>query len=210
MIVKGEVTMKIKINPVNTVSISDGNMKMGNLPSWSLPSGKTCSADACRTCYREGCYACKMERVYPSVRKAYANNLAACQEDLDGVERALMEYFGTMTAPRYFRIHVSGDFYSREYFEMWLRVIAANPGTRFMAFTKQFGIVAGYTLPANFALIRSAWPGLELPELGLPTAWMRDGRDDRIPASAIPCPGNCVTCGRCWALDGHDVVFDKH
>lgn len=202
--------MKTNLLSGNTIHISDGNMKMGNLPSWSLPSGKTCSAAACKTCYNEGCYARKMERIYPSVRKAYADNLQACQEDLQGVEDALDRYFSSMTAPKYFRIHVSGDFYSREYFNMWIRIIATHPDTKFMAFTKQFDVVANQPIPKNFALIRSAWPGLELPELGLPTAWMNDGRDDRIPRNAIACPGNCATCGRCWALDGNDVVFDKH
>jgi hypothetical protein len=202
--------MKINLASGNVIHIPDGNMKMGNLPSWSLPSGKTCSADACKTCYKEGCYACKMERIRASVRNAYADNLRACQGDLQGVEDALDHYFSSMTAPKYFRIHVAGDFYSREYFNMWLRVIATHPETRFMAFTKQFDVVAGHPLPKNFALIRSAWPGLDLPDLGLPTAWMDDGRDDRIPANAIPCPGNCATCGRCWALDGNDVVFKKH
>lgn len=202
--------MKKTLESGYIVHISDGNMKMGNLPSWSLPSGKTCSAQACKTCYNEGCYARKMERIRASVRNAYQDNHDACTKDLAGVERCLMEYFAAMTAPKYFRIHVAGDFYSKDYFEMWLRVIDANPGTKFMAFTKQFNIVAGYDLPQNFALIRSAWPGLELPDLDLPTAWMDDGRDDRIPAGAIPCPGNCATCGRCWALDGNDVVFKKH
>ena len=202
--------MKITLQSGHVIHISDGNMKMGNLPSWSMPSGLTCSADACKTCYVEGCYARKLERMRPSVRKAYADNLLACREDLRGVEDALDQYFSSMTAPKYFRIHVSGDFYDREYFHMWVRIIATHPETRFMAFTKQFDVVAGQPLPRNLALIRSAWPGLELPELGLPTAWMDDGRETRIPCNALSCPGNCATCGRCWALDGHDVVFAKH
>ena len=197
------------------IKISDGNSKMGVVPSFSLPAGVTCSPEACRTCYKDGCYARKIEQLRPTVHNCYMRNLQLCKENLQFVEQYFMCYFGGLNAPRVFRLHVSGDFFSAEYFEMWLRVIAANPGTRFLAFTKQIEIIRPYLhkLPKNFSLVWSAWTGVPIPPdvIGvLPVAWMDDGKEDRIPCDAIACAGNCESCGKCWALNGRDVVFHKH
>lgn len=197
------------------IHISKGNSKTGAIPSFSLPSGKTCSAEACKTCFQQGCYARKIERLRPSVRNTYAENLAIARADLPHMEQELNAYFDMPNATRLFRIHVSGDFYSAEYFEMWLRVIRRHPGTRFLAFTKQRTIIAPYlsSLPDNLSLVWSSWPGVPVPRTvrtALPIAWMQDGTEKRITKSAVTCPGNCDTCGRCWALDGKDVVFHKH
>lgn len=143
-----------------TTKISAGNSKLGNIPNLSLAPGRTCSAEACRTCY------------------------------------------------------VGGDFASRDYAAMWARVAAANPGTNFLAFTKQWDMVRGIDFPANFSLVLSAWPGTEIPAdltAKYSTAWVDDGTT-QIPANAMECPGNCDTCGACWGLArmGIDVKFRKH
>lgn len=195
--------------------ISIGNIKMGQVPSFSLPSGITCSAEACKTCYCEGCYGRKIERLRKTVRDAYMDNYLMATKYIGSLEKDLDAYFSRPNAPRIFRIHVSGDFFSEEYFQMWLRVITNHPNTKFMAFTKQALIIAPYLgkLPENLSLIWSAWPGVKNPEFiesVLPIAWMQDGNEERVPDDAIVCPGNCDSCGRCWAMDGHDVVFHKH
>ena len=56
---------------MGTVKISQGNSKLGAIPSVSLPSIKTCRACACR----DKCYAQKLERLRPAVRNAYQHNL---------------------------------------------------------------------------------------------------------------------------------------
>lgn len=107
------------------IKISDGNSKMGVVPSFSLPAGVTCSPEACRTCYKDGCYARKIERIRPNVHAAYMRNLQLCKENLQFVEQYFMCYFGGLNAPRVFRLHVSGDFFSTEYFR---DVAACNCG----------------------------------------------------------------------------------
>lgn len=202
-------------NIANTINISKGNSKTGAIPSFSLPSGRTCSKEACRTCYQQGCYARKLERLRPSVRESYAHNLMVMTLCPDDAEAQLNDYFDLPNATRLFRIHVSGDFFSTEYFEMWLRVIRKHPETRFLAFTKQADVILPYlgSLPSNLSLVWSAWPGTPVPRAirkELPVAWMQDKTEARVPKSAMTCPGNCETCGRCWALNGTDVVFHKH
>ena len=197
------------------LNISKGNSKTGAIPSFSLPSGRTCSKQACRTCYQQGCYARKLERLRPNVRESYADNLAIVTLTPLDAERQLNEYFDMPNATRLFRIHVSGDFFDATYFEMWLRVIRSHPGTRFLAFTKQAEVIRPYLndLPANLSLVWSAWPGTPVPKdirKALPVAWMQDGTEKRMPKTTMTCPGSCETCGRCWTLNGTDVVFHKH
>lgn len=198
-----------------SLHISKGNSKTGAIPSFSLPSGKTCSKTACATCYQQGCYARKIERLRPVVRATYKDNLSLILDQPDAVERELNAYFDMPNSTKLFRIHVSGDFFSKEYFELWLRVIRKHPTTKFLAFTKQKDIISPYLndLPENLSLVWSSWPGIPVPRVirrVLPVAWMQDGNEKRIPKKAITCPGNCETCARCWALSGHDVVFNKH
>jgi hypothetical protein len=97
---------------------------------------------------------------------------------------------------------------------MWARVAAAAPHTNFLAFTKQWDNIRGIEFPENFSMVLSDWPGIEIPSdlrALYSVAWLDDGRDC-IPADAIECPGNCETCGVCWALAkrGLDVKFRKH
>lgn len=119
--------------------------------------------------------------------------------------------------PDLFRIHSAGDFCTVEYARMWRRLALKNPGTRFLAFTKQFDIVrrVHFYKVGNFELVLSGWTGIYIPDdlrKHYRCAWCNDGIENRIPADAIKCPGNCETCRACWNLSklGKDSVFDKH
>lgn len=194
--------------------ISNGNSKVGRIPNLSLTPGRSCSPEACKTCLTHGCYAMKSYRQYKNVRSAWDNNTELALHDLDTMERDLLTYFGSMVAPRFFRLHVGGDFITREYAQMWARIAAAAPGTNFLAFTKQWDTVRGIEFPSNFSLVLSAWPGTEIPadlRERYSVAWLDDGSEE-IPSGAMECPGNCETCGACWGLSrmGIDVRFKKH
>ena len=194
------------------ISISLGNSKMGAVPSWSLTPGVTCSPEACKTCFVGGCYAKKLYKLRPTVRNAYDRNTKFVMENLPEFIR-IMDLWLQLNEPRRFRVHVSGDFFSREYAEAWIEIANRNPGTVFLAFTKQFAIVDGLKFPENFKLYLSGWPGMEIPEhlrKQYHTAWMQDGTETRIPEGCHECPGNCNTCKKfCWDGDG-DTYFHKH
>jgi hypothetical protein len=197
-----------------TVRISAGNSKVGNIPNLSLTPGRTCSPEACRTCLTGGCYAMKSYRMYSNVRAAWDANTDLAVNDLALMERELSAYFAGMNAPRFFRLHVAGDFVTREYAAMWARIAAAAPHTNFLAFTKQWGMVRGVDFPKNFSLVLSSWPGTVIPSdlrEKYSVAWLDDGSEE-IPEDAMECPGNCETCGACWGLAkrGIDVKFAKH
>lgn len=204
--------MSKKTRKQRSTRISGGNTKLGQIPNLSLTPGKTCTKLACETCYKDDCYAFDCYRRFKATKAAWDANTKLALEDLPTMEGDLNGYFSGLASPRFFRVHVGGDFFSLEYAEMWARVATAAPNTKFLAFTKAFDVVQKVRWPNNFRLVYSAWPGVPVPPAGRPIAWMDDGTETRIPDKAIHCPGNCDSCGMCWSLEdiGLDVYFIKH
>jgi hypothetical protein len=189
------------------ISVSPGNSKTGKIPSISLPPGVSCTACARRTCFLEGCYAVNLAR-YPAVRAAWARNWEVYRTDPSDFFAQIDAYL-TAKRPKYFRWHISGDIPTAQYFAEMLALALDHPNTKFLVFTK----TAHRSDVPNLRLVSSRWPGDKDPKGNPPAAWMRDAKhpDPRIPHDARECPGNCETCGACWALrDGEAVVFDKH
>ncbi len=199
-----------------SVSISKGNIKMGAIPSVSLPAIKTCRSCSCAS----KCYAAKLERLRPSVRRAYQKNLEILMEDPDTYWR---EVEAAIMLSRFFRFHVSGDIQTHEYFAKMVEVSRRNQHCQILCFTKQFDYVNAYLnehqdgLPENLHVIFSGWPGLRMDNpFCLPEAHVlfRDGTTT-AKEGAIPCNGNCTECavtdGGCWTLkSGQQIVFKEH
>jgi hypothetical protein len=126
----------------------------GKLPSgvltFSLPAGHFCPharrclsrADPVTGRLADGpdaqfrCYAASGEAWAPSVRAARWHNarlLRACRSRAEAVRLILdsLSPFAELV-----RVHDSGDFWSQAYFDSWLEVARARPGTTFYAYTK--------------------------------------------------------------------------
>lgn len=199
---------------MSSVSISSGNMKMGAIPSVSLPSFVTCRACDCR----EKCYAHKLERIRSTVREAYYRNLEILTKEPETYWR---EVEGAIMLSRYFRFHVSGDIPNAEYFCRMVDIARRNAHCEILCFTKKYEIVAAYvtdnSLPDNLHMILSGWPGLSMYNpWNLPEAHVlfKDGTTTARP-DAIKCGGNCADCAMtdcgCWTLKpGEQVVFKEH
>lgn len=200
---------------MGTVKISKGNSKLGQIPSVSLPSIKTCRNCACQ----EKCYAQKLERLRPAVRNAYQHNLEVWIKDPETYWR---EVEASIMMSRFFRFHVSGDIPSFKYLVNMVEIARRQPHCEILCFTKKYNLVnefieQGGELPGNLHMIFSGWVGLEMANpFSLPEAHVRyrDGsttaRDD-----AIECGGNCTECalteGGCWNLQkGQQVIFNEH
>jgi hypothetical protein len=204
--------MKIQITPDHTIVISEGNSKMGKVFSFSVTPVITCAEDV--PCKKE-CYACKLCRIYPSVRRSYADNLNAIHNaPADIVAAAIVDVI-KRRGVKLFRFNVSGDFgrdgnFDRAYFAMACRIAAACPDTRFLAFTKVFDAF-GMDRPANFNLVASVWNDYAPADIeSIPTAHYCDGSRP-MPAGAMECDGGCETCGKCFLLKrGEKVFFKKH
>lgn len=198
----------------NKLSISPGNAKMGAIPSVSLPPVITCPKNA--PCAKK-CYAAKLCRIYPTVKRAYQNNLNILNNND-------MEYWHQLwqaaKTTKYFRYHVSGDIVDSTYFN-WMCVTAEMiPGTMFLAFTKQYNIVNNYIdifgkIPKNLKIIFSEWDGIDIPNPhNLPTAAVIFRGQEPKPNYKI-CGGNCANCAcqgvGCWELkNGETIAFYEH
>lgn len=198
------------------VSISNGNKKMGQIPSVSLPPIITC-----KNCHKCGCakdcYAAKLQRIYATVRKAYENNYNILNADRDA-------YFTQIKASammsKYFRWHVSGDIIDVDYLDRMVKLARDLKGTEFLAFTKNYEDVNEYfqthKKPRNLHLIFS-----------LPFNGATIDNPHNLPTAAVimkgsepednwkVCGGNCTECAckgvGCWELKkGETIAFYKH
>lgn len=200
---------------MSEISISSANKKMGGISSVSLPSVVTCRECACQ----KKCYARKLERLRPSVAKAYKRNLDVLKNDSDTYWR---EVEAAVMLSRFFRFHVSGDIPDKLYLMRMVGVAQRNQHCQILCFTKKYELVneylsAGGAFPDNLHMIMSAWVGLEMqnPFL-LPEAHVRyrDGSTTAKPG-AKDCGGNCSECActddGCWTLkSGEQVIFNEH
>lgn len=198
------------------VKISQGNSKLGNIPSVSLPAGETCRSDCeCGT----KCYAKKLERLRPAVRKAYRHNLDLLNYDPNTYWR---EVEASIMMSRFFRFHVSGDMPDEEYFVRMVKIAERNYHCQILCFTKKYNIVNAYlnsgrVIPNNLHIVFSAWRGINMINpYSLPEAHVkyRDG-STTARADAKMCGGNCSECAitndGCWAIArGEQVVFNEH
>lgn len=202
------------------VSVSVGNIKMGKIPSVSLPAGVTCRCDC--GCYSK-CYAAKIERLRPNVKKCYQKNLDLLLNDPQTFWR---EVEAAIMMSRYFRFHVSGDIPNEDYLDHMIEICRRQKHCQVLCFTKKFDIVNkklaemeknGEVLPENLHLIFSGWKGLKMENpYKLPEAHVRfkDGTTTARPG-AKKCGGNCTNCALtetgCWTIGrGEQVEFNEH
>lgn len=206
--------------------ISAGNTKTGAIHAWSLLPVVTCNGHKCPGCYAvKNCLCHGYDVEKNNCLKAWAENtkfVFDCEKtgDYTPFIDAMIDYFTPeINRPRFFRVHVSGDFFSKNYAAAWATIAGLFPDVRFLAFTKCYSNVEKVVFPANFQVVLSGWPGVDIPETlsgRLPIAFLDvPGYADYLDArraDALECPGNCITCGMCWNLSrtGHDVKFHKH
>ena len=202
-----------------TIHISRGNSKLGkHIANISLPPGSTCPRDA--PCRSPGCcYAQKAWRQYPSVRRAWGENLAEYVMNPKGYFADIITWLWKHK-PRRFRWHVAGDIPNQEYLDNMVVIAKLNRITQFLCFTKKYELEYK-GIPSNLNIFASSWPGYGVVHVpysdeggrvlygALPIAWCQDGSESRIPPGAYECPGSCETCDHCWG-SRNDVWFHKH
>lgn len=209
---------------MSNVSISKGNIKMGQIPSVSLPPVKTCSPDACKTCAKEKCYALKIYKLRKTVRDAYDRNLRILQEDSELFWREVEAAIMTTTV---FRFSVSGDIYDKDYLKHMVELAEKYPHCEMLAFTKKFDLcnewlaTHSFNFPRNLHIIYSAWRGLEMNNpFDMPECHIifKDGTvtmsEDK---PSFWCSGNCFECFRspnhrgCFSLrKGEQILIKEH
>ena len=207
-----------KLNSVmNTeVFFSDGNTKMGNVPSVSLPPVKTCHN--CAECSKK-CYAKRIYARLPVCKNQYDSNYELYKSD----PKKYFEDINTVLKnSTFFRFHVSGDIPDAEYFEGMIKACRKNKHCKVLCFTKNYEVVNNFLkarrkLPVNLHLIFSIWDNTPYENpYKLPTAHVlyKDGHTTAKNPTHL-CDGNCFKCfihdKGCIGLErGESVVFKQH
>jgi hypothetical protein len=214
---EGLLIMTKKSADVKTVSISRGNIKMGAIPSVSLPPVITCPAGC--PCAKK-CYAMKICKLRPNVRAAYQNNLDILNNDWS-------EYWtqvrNAVKMSAYFRFHVAGDIPNAGYFKEMVITAKQNAHCHILAFTKRYDIVNDYiaaagSIPDNLHIIFSRWDSDWNATINNPHSLPMSAvifKGESSDSYSKVCPGNCFECAArgvgCWTLNsGETIAFHEH
>lgn len=140
------------MNGSEKIHVSNGNGKLGNgIYNISLLPGShiltfadgtpiTNIVGTCQGCCSECeayCYARKFPIMYPNTLKAWGENTVLAREDMGRFFDLLKCYFGYNIISM-FRIHVGGEFFSKEYMVRWMYFTKTHPDTKFYFYTKRY------------------------------------------------------------------------
>ena len=164
--------MKLKFGNPNAKLKKMIKAKLGlRLKTFTLPAGYTCPGaqdclsradrvtgkvtDGKETLFR--CFMASAESRSPSLRKLVWHNLELIQSALkdgfdslvDLIDHSLPEKFDIM------RVHVGGDYFSKEYLQAWIEVAKRNPEKVFYSYSKSLHLFKKYALPENLVLTAS-------------------------------------------------------
>lgn len=208
------------------ITLSKGNKKLVSTDKvkfliFNLPAQITCpcSTPACRAL----CYAKKSERIYPQVLPCREENFKATLEPdfiADMVfaiqtEIKKRSYIGKKIL---FRIHESGDFYSKSYALDFIIIAKFFPNIQFLAYTKSIKYFEFVELPDNFTVRASIWhdtPQNDLQRVNrmdLPTYTALDVQAFTEESEAIKCHCSvgCGDCQMCWYKSIKNIVTKIH
>jgi len=217
--------------------IINGNIQIKN--AFGLPAGKSCPGmtSVCALI----CYADKIETFRSAVRALVMHNfqlLKECRGSIDKMEALLDEMIldfirdcERLNAPKKFRIHWDGDFFSTNYTKAWVRVIEKHDDVEFWAYTRVEG-AAMILKDTRVTLYFSADNdnieiARRLIKHGVLIAYLADTFDDAkdkmmdLNIRAVKCPENnkkiplstdttsaCLACGVC--IEGrNNVMFSR-
>jgi hypothetical protein len=96
-----------------------------------------------------------MEARHTSVRNSRWRNLTLLKRA--GTTARMAELLTRSLPPKatIIRIHVGGDFFSRDYLDAWVAVAESRPWIRFYAYSKSVTLFVGRKLPANLQITAS-------------------------------------------------------
>jgi hypothetical protein len=148
-------------------------LKTFTLPAgWTCPAAKDCLSRANRetgkiqdgpeTKFR--CFAASAEATYPSLRAMVWHNFELLKEALkldfeagfensphtaELIHNSLPKNFDIM------RVHVGGDYFTKEYLQAWIEVAKRNPERIFYSYSKSLHFFKEFALPENLVLTAS-------------------------------------------------------
>lgn len=173
------MTMKLLKFGEPNAKLKSLTKKLGKkLKTFSLPSGHTCpgakeclsKADRTTGKIKDGkdtefrCFQASAEAVYPSLRAMVWHNFDLIKGAMTDAWRYKKDKVQAMadlickSLPDKFdilRVHVGGDYFSKEYLEAWIEVAKRNPDKVFYSYSKSLHFFKQYALPENLILTAS-------------------------------------------------------
>lgn len=222
------------------LKFSTGNSKINKLAKYlglsnkqvvcfDLPAGHTCpcaslcksTADRVTGKITDGencqfrCYAASNEAVFKSARALRWHNydeLVACSS-VDSIASLILA--SIPNAVKVVRIHSSGDFFSKKYFQAWVKVAIARPDVKFFGYTKVLPYV-NFAKPDNFRLVYSFGGVLDNKVTSEPVAYVvntvADAESKSLQVSCQTNPSDdydFVMAGQSFALVLHGTQPKK-
>jgi hypothetical protein len=147
-------------------------LKTFSLPAgWTCPGAKDCLSKADRTTghIQDGpdtewrCFAASGEARSPSLRKAVWHNYDLIKKSLlnswrykqDKVQKLADLIVDSLPVCDIVRVHVGGDYFSKEYLEAWVEVAKRKPDVIFYSYSKSLKFFSEHALPENLILTAS-------------------------------------------------------
>jgi len=112
--------------------------------TFGLPAGKNYSCPGATSVCESVCYAGKLEKIFPTVKKNLLHNWELLRNaDMDTmlllIDEMIVDFVNDCdkrNAPKQFRIHWDGDFFSDTYAYAWKTVIMNHPDIQFWVYTR--------------------------------------------------------------------------
>lgn len=181
------------------VTISKGNMKVGNVPNVSLPSDKTCPH--CKDC-QLACYDKKACLQYPNVMDARAKNYSIMKRSLRQYFEQIKEGLQKLKDGKFFRFHVGGDICNEDYLDGMVNVTNEVKNHNW-TYTKSQDIVNEYIrkhggewekIAPYLVIMYSRWGYAPIDNpYDMPVFWTIVKGQEK-PKGMYHCPGNCKIC----------------
>jgi hypothetical protein len=139
-------TLKLKrSNDRKVANLVTKNGKQAAIANtFGLPAGKAYSCPGATSICESVCYAGKLEKVFPSVKVNLLHNWSLLKDAdyltmLNLISEMIAEFktdCEKKDAPKLFRIHWDGDFFSDTYATAWSDVIKLNQDVQFWVYTR--------------------------------------------------------------------------
>ena len=201
-----------------------GNNKIGNVWHFStLPGSKEYNVTLangetvtmCGTCAGncENGYCMVGRYVMSSVQNSLANKTILARDYMSFLDKAIRAQIKADHIDK-IRIHVTGDFFSREYLNMWTEIVKDFPGVTFWTYTKETAAEKAFDSFPNANIVKSNIPDIGynfghidyviaihnmLKDMGKSVYICRCGTDNRQHCD------KCTACAKC-----EYVLFGEH
>lgn len=191
-------------NYITPKRLTSGNGKLHKMLVFDLPAVLSCNN--CASC-KNTCYAIQQQLQYSDCRVFRNTNFHMANFNLNELQ-SLIEAQLQSTKLKVVRIHSSGDFFSQQYIDMWIKVISKFKDINFYAYTKVEKMYKFKKL-ANFNLITSLIEG----KLNYGSLEYCNKLKDKYNAFICPCGINKdIKCGiDCnYCVTNKKVCFLQH